>query len=66
MGKTKVNIVVTILLILINKKVKILSFINKAIDSFIIKLKKEIARLKDKGIIIINKYIVRFYSLTIK
>ena len=54
------------LLILASWKVKVLSSINKATNSFVIKLNTKITRLKNKNIIIINKYVVRFHSLTIK
>ena len=66
MGKTKVNIVITMLLILASQKIKVLSPTNKAADSFVVKLNIEIARLKDEGIIIINKYVVYFHSLIIE
>lgn len=63
-GKTKVDVVVTMLLMSTGKKVKVLSPTNKAADSFIVKLNEEIARLKDKGITITDKHIVRFHSPT--
>ena len=51
-GKTKHDIVVTMLLMSANKKVKVLSPTNKAADLYTIKLNAELARLKDLGIVV--------------
>ena len=59
-GKTKVDIVVTLLLMSLNKKVKILSPTNMAADTFILQLNAELARLKESEIEITEKYVVRF------
>jgi len=40
---------------------KVLSLINKAVDYIITKLNIELTRLNKRGIIIIKKYIIRFY-----
>ena len=63
-GKTKVDLVITMLLMSAGKKVKVLSPTNKAADSFVLRLNAEITRLKDKGIMITDKYVVRFHSPT--
>ena len=65
-GKTKLDIVVTTLLMSANKKVKVLSPTNKAADLYTIKLNAELARLRDLGIAIAEKHVVRFHSPTLE
>ena len=62
-GKTKLDIVVTLLLMSVDKKVKVLSSTNIAADTFAGKLKPEIARIEAKiGHPLTKKHIVRFHS----
>ena len=56
------DVVVAMLLMSVNKKVKVLSPTNKVADSFFIKLLVEIARLEEIGVVITDKHVVRFYS----
>jgi len=56
------NVVITMLLLKLNKKVKVLSSINNTADTFILKLNEQLQRLKNKDIILMNKKIVRFHS----
>lgn len=63
-GKTKLDVVITLLLMSADRKVKVVSPTNKAADTFITKLKAELARLKEAGITISDKHVVRFHSST--
>ncbi len=56
------NVVITMLLLKLNKKVKVLSSFNNTADTFILKLNEQLQRLKNKDIILMNKKIVRFHS----
>ena len=59
---TLINVVITMLLLKLNKKVKVLSSFNNTADTFILKLNEQLQRLKNKDIILMNKKIVRFHS----
>lgn len=61
-GKTGVDVVAAMLLISHNRKVKVLSPTNKAADTFVEKLSAQLTRLREKGVAITNKHIVRFHS----
>ena len=54
MKKMKFDIIIIILFIIINKKIKIFNSINKIINSFIIKLNAKFTRFKNLKIEIIN------------
>ena len=62
--KTKVDVIVTMLLMLAGRKIKVLSPANKSADSFVEKLNAEIARFRRECITITDKPVVRFYSPT--
>ncbi len=59
--KTLMNVIITMLLLKLSKKVKVLSSFNNTADTFILKLNEQLQRLKNKDIILINKKIVRFH-----
>ncbi len=61
-GKTLMNIVITMLLLKLGKKVKVLSSFNNTANTFVLKLNEHFQRLKNKDINLMNKKIVRFYS----
>ncbi len=46
----------------LSKKVKVLSLFNNITNAFVLKLNKQLQRLKNKDINLINKKIIRFYS----
>ncbi len=50
------------LLLKLSKKVKVLSSFNNTANTFVLKLNEQLQRLKNKGINLTNKKIVRFYS----
>jgi len=59
--KTLMNVIITMLLLKLSKKVKVLSLFNNTADTFILKLNEQLQRLKNKDIILRNKKIVRFH-----
>jgi len=60
--KTLMNVIITMLLLKLSKKVKVLSLFNNTADTFILKLNEQLQQLKNKDIILMNKKIVRFHS----
>ncbi len=50
------------LLLQLNKKIKVLSSFNNTANTFVLKLNEQLQRLKNKDINLTNKKIVRFYS----
>ena len=52
------------LLLSVNKKIKILNPINKIADFFAVRFHTELAWLKKTGIVIIKNHVVRFHSPT--
>ncbi len=60
--KTLMNIVITMLLLKLSKKVKMLSSFNNTADTFVLKLNEQLQQLKNKDIILINKKIIHFHS----
>ena len=60
--KTLMNVIITMLLLKLSKKVKVLSSFNNTADTFILKLNEQLQRLKNKDIILMNKKIIRFHS----
>ncbi len=60
--KTLMNVIITMLLLKLSKKVKVLSSFNNIADTFILKLNEQLQRLKNKDIILMNKKIIRFHS----
>jgi len=59
--KTLMNVVITMLLLKLSKKVKVLNSFNNTADTFILKLNEQLQQLKNKDIILINKKIIRFH-----
>ena len=59
--KTLMNIIITMLLLKLSKKVKVLSSFNNTADTFILKLNEQLQWLKNKDIILMNKKIIRFH-----
>ena len=60
--KTLMNVIITMLLLKLSKKVKMLSLFNNTADTFILKLNKQLQWLKNKDIILMNKKIIHFHS----
>ncbi len=60
--KTLMNVVITMLLLKLSKKVKMLSSFNNTVDTFIFKLNEQLQQLKNKDIILMNKKIICFHS----
>ncbi len=60
--KTLMNVIITMLLLKLNKKVKVLSLFNNTADTFILKLNEQLQRLKNKDIILMNNKIIHFHS----
>jgi len=60
--KTLMNIIITMLLLKLSKKVKVLSSFNNTVDTFILKLNEQFQWLKNKDIILMNKKIIHFHS----
>ncbi len=56
------NVVIIMLLLKLNKKIKILSSFNNTVNTFVFKLNEQLQRLKNKDIDLTNKKIIRFYS----
>ncbi len=56
------NVIITMLLLKLSKKVKVLSSFNNTADIFILKLNEQLQWLKNKDIILMNKKIIRFHS----
>ncbi len=56
------NVVIIMLLLKLNKKVKVLSSFNNITDTFVLKLNEQLQRLRNKDINLTNKKIVRFHS----
>ncbi len=56
------NVVITMLFLKLNKKVKVLSLFNNTANTFVLKLNEQLQRLKNKDINLTNKKIIRFYS----
>ncbi len=59
--KTLMNVIITMLLLKLSKKVKVLSSFNNTADTFIFKMNEQLQQLKNKNIILMNKKIVYFY-----
>ncbi len=59
--KTLMNIIITMLLLKLSKKVKMLNSFNSIIDTFVLKLNEQLQWLKNKDIILINKKIICFH-----
>ncbi len=59
--KILMNIIITMLLLKLSKKVKMLSSFNNTADTFILKLNEQLQWLKNKDIILINKKIIHFH-----
>jgi len=59
--KTLMNVVITMLLLKLSKKVKVQNSFNNTADTFILKLNEQLQQLKNKDIILINKKIIRFH-----
>jgi len=59
--KILMNIIITMLLLKLNKKVKVLNSFNNTTDIFILKLNEQLQQLKNKDIILMNKKIVHFH-----
>ncbi len=59
--KTLMNVVITMLLLKLSKKVKVLSSFNNTADTFILKLNKQFQWLKNKNIILTDKKIIHFH-----
>jgi len=55
------NVIITMLLLKLSKKVKVLSSFNNTADTFIFKMNEQLQQLKNKDIILMNKKIVHFY-----
>ena len=55
------NVIITMLLLKLSKKVKVLSSFNNTADTFVLKLNKQLQQLKNKDIILMNKKIVYFH-----
>ncbi len=60
--KTLMNVIITMLLLKLSKKVKMLSSFNNTADTFILKLNEQLQWLKNKDIILMNKKIIYFHS----
>jgi hypothetical protein len=60
--KTLMNVIITMLLLKLSKKVKILNSFNNTTDTFILKLNEQLQRLENKNIILMNKKIIHFHS----
>ncbi len=60
--KTLMNVIITMLLLKLSKKVKVLSSFNNTADTFILKLNEQLQWLKNKDIILMNKKIIHFHS----
>ncbi len=56
------NIVIIMLLLKLNKKIKVLNSFNNTVNTFVLKLNEQFQRLKNKDINLTNKKIVRFHS----
>ncbi len=59
--KTLMNIIITMLLLKLSKKGKVLSSFNNTADTFILKLNEQFQWLKNKDIILMNKKIIHFH-----
>ncbi len=59
--KTLMNVIITMLLLKLSKKVKVLSLFNNTTDTFILKLNEQLQQLKNKNIILMNKKIIYFH-----
>ncbi len=59
--KTLMNVIITMLLLKLSKKVKVLSLFSNTADTFILKLNEQLQWLKNKNIILMNKKIVCFH-----
>ncbi len=59
--KTLMNVIITMLLLKLSKKVKVLNSFNNTADTFILKLNKQLQWLKNKNIILMNKKIIHFH-----
>ncbi len=60
--KILMNVIITMLLLKLSKKVKVLSSFNNTADTFILKLNEQLQWLKNKNIILMNKKIICFHS----
>jgi len=60
------NVVITLLLININQKVKVLSSFNYAADAFIIKLHEQFKALCQKRLDIMNQHCIRYHIFSTK
>ena len=59
--KTLMNVIITMLLLKLSKKVKVLSSFNNTADTFVLKLNEQLQWLKNKNIILMNKKIICFH-----
>ncbi len=60
--KIMMNVVIIMLLLKLNKKVKVLSSFNNTANTFVLKLNEQLQLLKNKDINLTNKKIIRFHS----
>jgi len=65
-SKTFMNVVITLLLINIDQKVKVLSSFNCVADAFIIKLHEQFEALHQKRLDIMNQHYVRYHIFSTK
>ena len=66
LSKMFMNVVITLLLISIDQKVKVLSLFNHAADAFIIKLHKQLEAFCQKRLDIMNQHCVRCHTFSTK
>jgi len=66
LSKMFINVVITLLLISIDQKVKVLSSFNCVANAFIIKLHKQFEALHQKKLDIMNQHCVRYYTFSMK
>jgi hypothetical protein len=59
--KILMNVIITMLLLKLSKKVKMLSSFNNTANTFILKLNEQLQQLENKDIILMNKKIIYFY-----
>jgi len=66
LSKMFMNVVITLLLISIDQKVKVLSSFNCAADAFIIKLHEQLEAFCQKRLDITNQHYVRYHTFSTK
>jgi hypothetical protein len=59
--KILMNVIITILLLKLSKKVKVLNSFNNITDTFVLKLNEQLQQLENKNIILMNKKIIHFH-----